>query len=286
LYSPVTWIGEPTYDVSYADALDWTLDSQYLLYDCYHESPTNSESIAYWSINRMNGISGEIYNIFPYQPMGVNIGNPVFASNSEYIFAYDYADASGNTAILAANMETGDEGVIMADNFGKIGYPTYNPEDNMIAFHSLVQNQFGWSVDGIGQIQLEPDKINGKATAVGYLVDATFPVWFAIGSRTDVETEEPMIPFRSELGKNYPNPFNPETVIPFQVPEPSSVRLLVYNLKGERVAVLVDEALAPGRYKIRWQGKDMKGHMVPSGVYVYRLEIGEQCFSHKMTLVR
>ena len=288
LYSPVTVKDTPpVYDVLYADAMDWTFDGQYILYDCYHESPTTlGWSIGYWSINMIRAGDGTIYNIFGAQPEGVSVGNPVFASTNDYIFAYDYLDADNNTSILAANLETGSEGIIVTDNYGKLGYPTYNPQDNVIAFHTSLTDGFTtW--DGIGQIQLEADKITGlEQTASVYLQYATFPVWFAIGSRTGVEADESSVPLSMKLGGNYPNPFNPETCIPFQVSVEASTQLTVFNLLGERVVELVNEILSPGQYSVDWQGVDQEGHPVPSGVYICRLKVGERVLSRKMVLMR
>lgn len=289
LYSPITKTDmDPVYDVLYADAMDWDFDNNHLLYDCYHESPTVTGGVlGYWSINLMRVSDGTIYNIFPYQPQGVSVGNPVFASTNDYVFAYDYLDSWGNTAIYAANLETGDEGIIMANNFGMIGYPSYNPSDNRIVFHSSVQNQLGQFVDGIGQIQLETDKINGvPQTAAGYLTNATYPVWFAVGTRSDAEDDETPLPLAAGLGVNFPNPFNPETTIPFQIVEATRVRLVVFNLKGEELAILKEGRMVPGQYRVRWAGIDRDGRSVPSGVYVYRLEMDDRTMTRKMVLVR
>jgi hypothetical protein len=104
------------------------------------------------------------------------------------------------------------------------------------------------------------------------------------------EEEEPS--FRSEivppdfvLYPNYPNPFNSETEIGYDLPLARHVRLAVYNLLGQEVAVLVDEAQEPGRYAFRWNGTNVRGNAVPSGVYVYRLEAGYWVWTRKMTLV-
>ncbi len=287
LYSPITQTSvEPVYDVLFADAMDWDFENTYLLYDCYHENSTSTGiPIAYWSISQMRISDGTIYNVFPYQPQGVSVGNPVFTSNNDYIFAYDYVDAFNNTAIYAANLETGDEGVIMADNYGQFGFPTYNPQDNTVAFHSIATDGFN-VFDCVGYRTLSSDKINGTGEPSVVLTNATFPVWFAIGNRTDVEEGDPTIPLTLALGDNYPNPFNPFTTIPFQIPRESPVRLVIYNMLGEQVAVLVDETMAPGSYRFRWEAVDGAGRQVPSGVYVYRLDVGDKRISRKMILMR
>lgn len=68
---------------------------------------------------------------------------------------------------------------------------------------------------------------------------------------------------------NYPNPFNPETKIRFELPEPAQVSLIIYNLLGEEVRTLVNTDLEANFHTIRWDGKNDSGEEVPSGVYIY-----------------
>ncbi len=72
---------------------------------------------------------------------------------------------------------------------------------------------------------------------------------------------------------NYPNPFNPETVVPFRLGSRSEVSLAVYNALGQRVTTLFRGTLAAGRHEVRWNGTDRWGQPVPSGVYFARLVI-------------
>ncbi len=89
------------------------------------------------------------------------------------------------------------------------------------------------------------------------------------------------------LEQNYPNPFNPETVIDFTVPVGlRSVRLEVFDVLGRRVALLWDGEMAPGANRLYWRGLDQEGRPAASGVYIYRLESGEQELVKRMVLVR
>ncbi|MDZ7343804.1 MAG: Ig-like domain-containing protein, partial [candidate division KSB1 bacterium] len=83
------------------------------------------------------------------------------------------------------------------------------------------------------------------------------------------------IPASFALGQNYPNPFNPETIIEFALPERSRVHIRVFSLAGAEVCTLVDDVMAPGYHKIRWDGKDAAGRLVPTGVYFYKMFAGE-----------
>lgn len=89
-----------------------------------------------------------------------------------------------------------------------------------------------------------------------------------------------------ELLQNYPNPFNPETKIAFRLPELGPVKLHIFDLLGREIRLLLDDSRAPGSYELSWDGRDNRGAAVGSGVYIYRLEAGNQALSRKMLLVR
>ena len=73
---------------------------------------------------------------------------------------------------------------------------------------------------------------------------------------------------------NYPNPFNPKTIISFSVTQNSDfVNLDIYNIKGQKVKSLVNEQLLKGKHSITWDGENASGKNVGSGLYLYRLKI-------------
>lgn len=88
------------------------------------------------------------------------------------------------------------------------------------------------------------------------------------------------------LHQNTPNPFNPNTVIGYYVPERCRVQLEIYDIKGSRVKVLVDESQDEGTYRIDWTGRYTNGAEAASGVYFYRLRAGKTMLSKKMILLR
>lgn len=88
------------------------------------------------------------------------------------------------------------------------------------------------------------------------------------------------------LSQSYPNPFNTNTVIRYQLPVISEVSLKVYNIQGQLVKTLVNEKRAPGYYTARWDGKNDNGKEVSSGVYFYRLNAGGFLATKKMILLR
>ncbi|MDP8204815.1 MAG: T9SS type A sorting domain-containing protein, partial [Candidatus Tenebribacter mawsonii] len=85
---------------------------------------------------------------------------------------------------------------------------------------------------------------------------------------------------------NYPNPFNPETKIVFDLPESGHVKLEIYNIKGQKVKTLLDCYMSPGRSEMLWNSKDDNGKRVSSGVYFYRLQTPTKILTKKMMLLK
>ena len=98
--------------------------------------------------------------------------------------------------------------------------------------------------------------------------------------------EEIANPDAFELQQNYPNPFNPSTSIEYRVSSSGFVNLKVYDLLGREIAALVNENVAPGSYHVQWDGTDSGGHVVSSGVYLYRLTAGNRSLTGKMLMMK
>lgn len=94
------------------------------------------------------------------------------------------------------------------------------------------------------------------------------------------------LPERYSLGANYPNPFNPNTTIKYNLPEEAHVHLVVYNLMGREVIRLVDGFVPAGYHQAVWNGKDRRGSAVPSGVYLYRIQANHFSKTEKMVLLK
>ncbi len=153
--------------------------------------------------------------------------------------------------------------------------------------------------------ELSPDAIREVAyfdvypgsDAVGFVGSWSSYPWFesgiiAVSSMQDglfilapslsvVSAESEELPVEVMLLGNYPNPFNPETTIRYALPQAGKVRLAVYDLLGHEVAVLVDGSRPAGHYTLQFDGEDL-----PSGSYVYRLQVGEDIVARTMTLVK
>jgi PKD repeat protein len=100
------------------------------------------------------------------------------------------------------------------------------------------------------------------------------------------EKEASIIVYQTALKGNYPNPFNPETKIDFSLAKSGWVKIEVFNIKGQKIAVLVDEGRKAGNHSITWKGIDLNGQSVGSGVYYYRMKAGDYIGIDKMILLK
>ena len=88
----------------------------------------------------------------------------------------------------------------------------------------------------------------------------------------DRSEKKPSIPQHVELLGNYPNPFNAATTIAYELPSSGRVIIRVYDLTGRLVKVLADLVEPAGRHSIKWDGTDLWGGIVASGIYICQIE--------------
>ncbi len=119
--------------------------------------------------------------------------------------------------------------------------------------------------------KLEQIDLDGKTTSYG-------PYQVRVGRF--------FLPDKYALLHNYPNPFNPETWITWQMPEKTDVKIAVYNIRGEWIKDLYHHHENAGIYKTKWNGCFENGQKCPSGVYLIRLQAGHFSDVKKMVLVR
>ena len=89
--------------------------------------------------------------------------------------------------------------------------------------------------------------------------------------------------------RNYPNPFNSETNIIFDISDLgiglTDVKLSIFNIIGKKIITLINDKLPPDLHQIRWNGLDSFGNPVPSGIYICKLKINSDIISHKVMLI-
>jgi hypothetical protein len=150
---------------------------------------------------------------------------------------------------------------------------TSNLIETWVATLGLIQG--AGAVGHVGGILTQPD--NQGLTLYG-AVATGFVFVLANASRTDAPQ---MLPADAVLGHNFPNPYNPRTVIPFTLYAGQHVSLKVYNLQGREVDVLIDRVLEAGDYEIPYEPTGLA-----SGAYLYELRTADSVSSKMMTLVK
>ena len=101
-----------------------------------------------------------------------------------------------------------------------------------------------------------------------------------------VSAQGDIVILTTKLFGNYPNPFNPTTTINYSLKENSKVSLNIYNIKGQKVKQLVSDQLPAGQHSVIWNGKDDNDKTVSSGMYLYKLKIGNYEKTKKMILMK
>ncbi|MFH1008114.1 MAG: FlgD immunoglobulin-like domain containing protein [Candidatus Latescibacterota bacterium] len=92
----------------------------------------------------------------------------------------------------------------------------------------------------------------------------------------------------ADFFQSYPNPFNAKTILEFTLSQATSAKLVIYDVRGQRVRTLVDEEMPSGIHRVRWDGRDEESREVSSGIYFSRLKTGggELGQVRKMVLLR
>jgi len=99
------------------------------------------------------------------------------------------------------------------------------------------------------------------------------------------------IPNQNQLLANYPNPFNPETWIPFELSQDTEMTITIYDVEGKRIRQLELGMVTAGRYTTAdqaayWDGKSETGEPVVSGAYFYQLQAGDYTETRKMVILK
>lgn len=146
--------------------------------------------------------------------------------------------------------------------------------DTVLVFkpHTLDNGIYYWRV-----IAFDPTGRYTQSSNVGV---------FTVGIPADVKQLTDNLPAKYVLFANYPNPFNPETNITFQLPKTCHARLAIYNNLGQLIEVLFDGELSAGIYTKVWNALDLSGKPVTSGIYLYKLETAEFTQVRKMLYVQ
>ncbi len=234
---------------------------------------------------------------FEYDVLGIShIYNDINASSSAptAIEAVDGNVISG--PLYTAHMAAGD--TLMYDPTYEIGVANWLDGFEPVSADDVNMTTFGDAPVAIGLNRTVGDD---KVVFFGFdpiSINATPYTWYGYSSvavqvtAVDFFGIEPSnvdglsLPTEFSLAQNYPNPFNPSTTIAFEVPNSSEVLISVYNMLGQKVIDLVNDAYAPGVYNVQWNGVDAQGKPVGSGLYIYQMNAGTYSATNKMLYLK
>lgn len=205
---------------------------------------------------------------------------------------------NGNNIYIAGSVGAGLGGIYVSSDYG-INWQKINSQIMFVSvfnnniFGGYASSFFVSSNNGANWVNRSEGLTNGISSifsAFGYVY---------LGTGTGGPPAAPVIwrrPFAEIVGvkkisteisssyslfQNYPNPFNPSTIIKFQIKDLRYTTLKVYNILGKEITTLVNEKQVPGVYEVDWNASEY-----PSGVYYYRLVVGDLSEVKKMLLIK
>jgi Peptidase family C25/Secretion system C-terminal sorting domain/Propeptide_C25 len=162
------------------------------------------------------------------------------------------------------------------------------PAANFRAALLFENNVIGTSVTdslGIGIISIDSLLTPGSNLSLAVSGYNCLPQQYYI-SVSASQLAEDEVPESNNNLMNYPNPFNPETEITFELKQQQNVMLSIYSIKGQHIVTLLNKNLAAGTQSIKWNGKDADDNLVNSGVYFARLRTQSSSSDIKMLLLK
>lgn len=247
LYNPTYSDGITTGGVQYADALEWDLAGENLLYDAFNSvTNTSGEDRSYWDVGIINvwdnatsdWTEGKIEKVFSNLPEGISIGNASYSKNSPYIIVFDYLDSLAEDLfgqiftqhlVVGSNLENGNANQIYENN--TLGFPNYSVDDSQLLF--TTDNDSNRSVGIIG---IASDKISPEGNATVFLESAEWPLWYANGER-DLEVGIGDAPPLLNLSLGvYPIPFTESINIHLASEEDASYNYKIFDFNGRSLA--------------------------------------------------
>ena len=282
-------VSEPTLQkCAYRNNVLWAVGQKgvILKLDMTPEEPVTGIVINEILANNVEAADDNFIEFYNTNAEAVDIGGLYLSTDSESPLEWQIPD----TDPTATTIPGGGYLVMWADNLPNEG--TLHAGvllDAAGGYIGLVQNlnDTPTIVDSYTYEAQSPD------TVVGRYPDGT-DTWQEMPATPGAANEEfPPVSVVNELPKtfavheNYPNPFNPETTIRFDLPERMNVTVQVYNILGELVKTLVDNTQMPaGYHSIRWNGTNQMGMSVASGIYLYHVEAGTHQSTHRMVLLK
>ncbi len=182
------------------------------------------------------------------------------------------------TATFEETSEFDELSAFVGDEVRGVSKATYFPLTDSYTINLMIYGNNG-------------DEVRFVAYRSGQEIDFLNKVEFEINANLGNDIEPVLfktdpVPLTFGLSQNYPNPFNPTTVISYQLVDNSDVRIDVFNIQGQLVSTLVNEQLGVGYHQVQWDGTNLYGEPVASGVYVYTINADGFSSVKKMLLMK
>jgi predicted outer membrane repeat protein len=241
-----------------------------------------------------NESSPNLVNVVIANNSAANMGGGIYChdSNPSLINSILWNDSpeeiyiySGSVTTTYSDIEGGWAGSGNIDGdplFGGTGEDPYSLLENSPCIDAGIPDTTGLNLppwDLIGNIRIWDGDGNGSVIIDMGAYEYGAPPYVDIDDNVIVQTPEIL------LHQNFPNPFNPETTIKFNLIESGDVKLKIYNIKGQKVKTLFHEVLAAGQHSVAWNGKDDSGKPVSSGIYFYKLNVNGKTEALKKCLL-
>ena len=203
-----------------------------------------------------------------------------FKDSDDYL-VMDIINVDDNITEIGAFQEDVCIGAtVVVDNQAQLLlYPSFERDKNLNVRIEFISENRNKKVDNIYVYDF---KKNNFEILYNIILDQPY----YLVSFKDPYSEDNVVAPKLKLYSNYPNPFNPETNISFDLPCDSEVTLDIYNIKGQKVKILTDSRLSAGNHSVIWNGTNSNNKPVASGVYFYKLRFDGKELTKKMVLLK
>ncbi|MBK6950076.1 MAG: M4 family metallopeptidase [Haliscomenobacter sp.] len=277
LYSPTFTEGVQSGQVRYADALEWDLAGEYVVYDALNQvSLLGGAPYLYWDIGILHAwdnpadqpAKGDIEKLITGLSERESIGFPAFSKNSPNIIAFDYViDVDGNNVfteadeyyLIGLDIQKGTLRTVLQNN--TFGIPNYGVDDDYLLFDNEASN----GVTQVAFVQLKTDKLSPAANPGVFLSQRMWASWFATGQRVLTDAKER--PGPEQALSVFPNPFDGTLQIALELPQAGDLQASLWDALGRRVWTASFPGQPSGAF-----GHALSLPALPAGAYVLRLK--------------